>query len=286
MSSPGTLGVAVGIASAVVLAVGVGLLVYRSTAASSPAAGGSAAAGGSSLALGAKRREAVVSMDGTKPRVRILYGTQTGTAERFSKQLAGELRKRYGDACSIEVTDCENYSNPSERLTKEQLVVLCVATYGDGEPTDNAADFFSWLAKEVEAVEGGDREPALKVRLSIPRRGHAAASNAASHGGAAGAIGGAAVSAAIGAAAQGSHLGEWEGRWRHDGGRTLWPRPGAEADVRGVRPGQQAVRALQRHRQEGLQGPGRAGRAAGTSFVVVLDLGGGTVRRRRRRRRP
>lgn len=33
-----------------------------------------------------------------KPVVRILYGTQTGTAERFSKSLGAQLRKKFAGA--------------------------------------------------------------------------------------------------------------------------------------------------------------------------------------------
>jgi hypothetical protein len=62
----------------------------------------------------------------------------------------------------VDVLDLENYS-ASDCLAREKLVVLCIATYGDGEPTDNAADFFSWLSTEVEAVTSGAKEPFLQV---------------------------------------------------------------------------------------------------------------------------
>ena len=87
--------------------------------------------------------------------------SQTGTAERFAKQLGKELSKKYGDSTSITIVDVENY-DAAELMPKEKLVVLCMATYGDGEPTDNAAEFYKWLLKEAEDVD--DEAPCLNVR--------------------------------------------------------------------------------------------------------------------------
>ncbi|GIL91122.1 hypothetical protein Vretimale_9568 [Volvox reticuliferus] len=102
-----------------------------------------------------------IADDPGKPVVRILYGTQTGTAERFSKQLGNELRSRYGDSTIVDVRDVETYK-PEQKLATEKLVLFCMATYGDGEPTDNAAVFYSWLLKEAQEVEGGGKEPFLQ----------------------------------------------------------------------------------------------------------------------------
>lgn len=111
-----------------------------------------------------KSLQDLASIDPNKPQIRILYGTQTGTAERFSKQLGKELNKKYpAEGTHVEILDIENYSGPDRLPTeKGRLVVLCMATYGDGEPTDNANEFYSWLCKEAEAVEEGSKEPFLK----------------------------------------------------------------------------------------------------------------------------
>ncbi|KAF6251355.1 NADPH-cytochrome P450 reductase [Scenedesmus sp. NREL 46B-D3] len=108
-----------------------------------------------------KRASTAAEEDLGKPSVRILYGTQTGTAERFSKQLGNELRRKYGDGTLVEVVDIENYK-AERRLPKERLVLFLMATYGDGEPTDNAADFYSWVCNEVEDVENGVKDRYLE----------------------------------------------------------------------------------------------------------------------------
>ena len=98
-----------------------------------------------------------------KPRCLLLYGTQTGTAERFAKQLKSDLQMRYGSDSSFDVVDAEEY-RAEEHLAKERLVFFLLATYGDGEPTDNAADFYHWAVKAAQEAERGEGEQLLKVR--------------------------------------------------------------------------------------------------------------------------
>lgn len=54
---------------------------------------------------------------------------QTGTAERFSKQLGNEIRRKYGEGVVVEVVDIENYK-AEVQLPKEKLVLYLMATYG------------------------------------------------------------------------------------------------------------------------------------------------------------
>ncbi len=48
--------------------------------------------------------------------------------------------------------DIENYDGPG-KLAEEHMVIFIMATYGDGEPTDSATDFFNWMIKTAEAEE-------------------------------------------------------------------------------------------------------------------------------------
>eukprot|EP00951_Prasinocladus_malaysianus_P010022 scaffold73365_cov47-Prasinocladus_malaysianus.AAC.1 len=44
----------------------------------------------------------------------LLYGTQTGTAERFAKQLAGQASAKYADKARIKAVDVEDWNFQQE----------------------------------------------------------------------------------------------------------------------------------------------------------------------------
>ena len=81
----------------------------------------------------------------------VFYGSQSGTAEDYAYKLSKELSARFGlktMAADLDQYDFDNF----EELSNEILVFFLTATYGEGEPTDDAVDFYEWLNNEADTL--------------------------------------------------------------------------------------------------------------------------------------
>ncbi|KAG0073229.1 NADPH-cytochrome P450 reductase [Linnemannia elongata] len=110
-----------------------------------------------------KTRDFVEKMRETDKTVIFFYGSQTGTAEDYAARLAKEGTQRYN--LKTMTADLEDYDmNLLDTLPADHLAVFVLATYGEGEPTDNAVDFWEHLVsgEEVPEFSVGDYEDADK----------------------------------------------------------------------------------------------------------------------------
>eukprot|EP01064_Diplonema_japonicum_P028662 TRINITY_DN4451_c0_g1_i1.p1 TRINITY_DN4451_c0_g1~~TRINITY_DN4451_c0_g1_i1.p1 ORF type:complete len:665 (+),score=215.16 TRINITY_DN4451_c0_g1_i1:42-2036(+) len=87
--------------------------------------------------------------DEKKPKIVIVFASQTGTAEMYANNLSREAKKV---GFNVRVEDTSDYTG--ECLYEDSFVVFVVATYGEGEPTDTAKDFHEWLMDEDRANDG------------------------------------------------------------------------------------------------------------------------------------
>jgi len=77
--------------------------------------------------------------------LKIYFGSQTGTAEGFANVLKEDGRRMGFDAQVIDLEDFEG-----DELIDGEKAIFLMATHGEGEPTDNAMEFFRWLDEKVE----------------------------------------------------------------------------------------------------------------------------------------
>jgi NADPH-ferrihemoprotein reductase len=83
-----------------------------------------------------------------------LFGSQTGTAEELAGRLSKDL-VRYGKKALVldpEEMEVEDLSKITE-LT-DPLLILCMATYGEGDPTDNAQALHEYLTNNDVDLNG------------------------------------------------------------------------------------------------------------------------------------
>ncbi|XP_050408551.1 NADPH--cytochrome P450 reductase [Patella vulgata] len=93
-------------------------------------------------------------MKNTNRNVVVFYGSQTGTAEEFATRLAKDAT-RYGMKGMVadpEECDMEDLSQLTE--IENSLVIFCLATYGEGDPTDNAQEFYDYLQGGGTELDG------------------------------------------------------------------------------------------------------------------------------------
>ncbi|KAI8065766.1 NADPH-dependent cytochrome P450 oxidoreductase [Gongronella butleri] len=96
-----------------------------------------------------RERNFVKLMQEQGRKVIFFYGSQTGTAEDYAARLAKECSQRYGVSCMT--ADLELYDlTYLDTLDEDCLVCFVMATYGEGEPTDNAVDFWEQLVTDEE----------------------------------------------------------------------------------------------------------------------------------------
>ncbi|XP_026564441.1 NADPH--cytochrome P450 reductase [Pseudonaja textilis] len=96
----------------------------------------------------------IEKMKKTGRNVVVFYGSQTGTAEEFANRLAKDAQ-RYGMrgmSADPEEYDLSDLTHLSE--IDKSLAVFCMATYGEGDPTDNAQDFYDWLQDTDAKLSG------------------------------------------------------------------------------------------------------------------------------------
>ncbi|KAI1461310.1 NADPH-cytochrome P450 reductase [Annulohypoxylon moriforme] len=105
-----------------------------------------------------KTRNIIEKMEESGKNCVIFYGSQTGTAEDYASRLAKEGKSRFG--LETMVADLEDYDFDNlDTIPSDKVVVFVLATYGEGEPTDNAVDFYEFITGEDPSFSQSSETP-------------------------------------------------------------------------------------------------------------------------------
>ena len=84
----------------------------------------------------------------------IFYGSQTGTSEKLATILSKEALAKFGLDCLVANLEDFDYDDLLS-LPEDKVAIFLLATYGEGEPTDNAIAFDKYcnsLKRSIDAV--------------------------------------------------------------------------------------------------------------------------------------
>lgn len=100
--------------------------------------------GASANSSNQRTRDIVERMNEAGKNCAVFYGSQSGTAEDYASRLAQEGKRRYG--LETMVADLEDYDYDNlDTVPDDKVLIFVLATYGEGEPTDNAVDFYEFV---------------------------------------------------------------------------------------------------------------------------------------------
>lgn len=79
-----------------------------------------------------------------KPKLNVLFGSQSGNAESIAKRLVKEAKKQGFEAT---IAALENAS--ARMLAQEKCALFVTSTWGEGDPPDNAVKFWKSSTRRV-----------------------------------------------------------------------------------------------------------------------------------------
>ena len=86
------------------------------------------------------------SSKSSKGTINIYFGSQTGTAEGFARQIEADSNGYDVDVKDLEDFDTTSLEEELDAMKAAKVNVFLMATYGEGEPTDNATEFIKIIA--------------------------------------------------------------------------------------------------------------------------------------------
>lgn len=100
-----------------------------------------------------KTRDVAKKLEETHKDVVVFWGSQSGTAESFANRLGRDLHNRF--RLGILVADISDFDPQSiASIPPAKKVIFMLATYGEGDPSDNTAAFWDWIKSTKLGLSG------------------------------------------------------------------------------------------------------------------------------------
>lgn len=92
-------------------------------------------------------RDITTRLEESNANIAVLWASQSGTAEQFARRLVAELvRSLDAKAILLEVSDIDPESYV--KLPQHCTLAFVASTFGEGDPSDNMHELWSWLDKD------------------------------------------------------------------------------------------------------------------------------------------
>ncbi|RAK95134.1 NADPH--cytochrome P450 reductase [Aspergillus ibericus CBS 121593] len=91
-------------------------------------------------------RNIAQKLEEAEKNVVVFWGSQSGTAEGFAHRLAREIALRFRQGTMT--ADLSDYDPETiAQIPPSKLAIFILSTYGEGDPSDNTAEFWDWINK-------------------------------------------------------------------------------------------------------------------------------------------
>lgn len=114
----------------------------------------------------AKARDIVAKAAESSKNCVVFFGSQTGTAEGFATRLMEEGKNRFGLETMIADLKSYDYKN-LDAFPEDSIAMFVMATCGDGDPTDNAVQFWETITMEDAVFSKATDPPLQNLRFCI-----------------------------------------------------------------------------------------------------------------------
>ncbi|KAL5365781.1 NADPH-cytochrome P450 reductase [Aspergillus floccosus] len=101
---------------------------------------------GGSLHAAKETRNIAQKLAEADKQIVVFWGSQSGTAEGFANRLARDITQRFSrGALAADLSDFDPES--IAQLPDSVVAIFILSTYGEGDPSDNTAEFWDWVQK-------------------------------------------------------------------------------------------------------------------------------------------